>query len=112
MNAAQGDGKSLREHLLAVERVTGIRPKELDELVELPQEFIFLWNDFVNLSSTRPSGFGISAISFTEIDAYARLYNIEYDPWQLDMLRKFDSVAMQVYSEEQKKEANKKSNTK
>lgn len=112
MNATQGDGKSLREHLLAVERVTGIKPKELDELVSLPEEFIFLWNDFVNLSSTRSGGFSISPISYLEIYAYSKLYGIKYDPWQLDIIRKFDSVAMQIYSEEQKKEANKKSNTK
>jgi hypothetical protein len=35
------------------------------------------------------------------------LYGIEYDPWQLDVLRKFDNIALEIYSEEQKKEQKK-----
>ena len=93
--------------MLAVQRITGQKPKELEELVELPEQYIFLWNDFVNLASTRSSGFGISAISYSEIQAYADLYGIEYDPWQLDVLRKFDNIALEIYSEEQKKEQKK-----
>ena len=40
LNETQGDGLSTREHLASVEKITGRKPKELEDLIELPSEYI------------------------------------------------------------------------
>ena len=47
-----GDGFTTREHLASVEKITGRKPKELEDLIELPSEYIKVWEDFINLSSS------------------------------------------------------------
>lgn len=90
-----------------VQRITGKVPKELEELLELPPEFTYIWQDFLLLNSTRPAGFGVSPITYTEIKSYADLHGYEYDPWEVQLIKLFDNTALKHYSEQQKKESSK-----
>lgn len=104
-----GKGNTLRDQLMSVWRQTGIKPKQLDELPELPESCYHLWKIFIDLHNTRQnSGFGVSPISYLEIEAYSRLYSIELDPWELDLLKKFDSEVLAIIAEEQNKTAKNK----
>ena len=94
--------------MLAIEKQIGIKPKELEDLVELPECFVHCWMDFVNLSSTRPVGMGASPITYSEILAYSTLNNIDYDPWEIQVIKLFDRTALDMYNAENAKEMKKK----
>lgn len=64
--------------------------------------------DFVNLSSTRPVGMGASPITYSEILAYSTLNNIDYDPWEIQVIKLFDRTALDMYNAENAKEMKKK----
>lgn len=103
LNETQGDGLSTREHLASVEKITGRKPKELEDLIELPSEYIKVWEDFINLSSSRPSGFGISPISYTEIMNYSILMGVELEPWEVQVIKVFDRVTIEEINKQNKK---------
>lgn len=64
--------------------------------------------DFVNLSSTRPVGMGVSPITYSEILAYSTLNNIDYDPWEIQVIKLFDRTTLDLYNAENAKEMKKK----
>lgn len=103
LSETQSDGKSLKEHLLNVQKQLGFVPKELQNLKELPLQFKYVWEDFLMLSSSRPAGFGISPISFSEIKAYADLNGFEFEPWEVQVIKLFDNKALSHYSKQQAK---------
>ena len=78
--------------------MTGQKPKELDELIQLPEEFWEVWYWFLNLHSTRPIGIGIGSITYTEIINYFRLYDIEPEPWEIDLIKIFDNIAIEYHN--------------
>lgn len=87
-----------------MERQTGIRPKELDDLIECPEEYKYIWDWFVELDSTRSgSGFGVNPIPFSEMVAYFTLLNVEPDAFEIVALRMLDRVAMNHYRKEMEK---------
>lgn len=94
----------MKEHLLSVQKQLGFTPKELQNLKELPLQYKYVWEDFLILSSSRPAGFGISPISFSEIKAYSDLNGIDLEPWEVQVIKLFDNKALVHYS---KKQANK-----
>lgn len=87
--------------MLAVERQTGIRPKELDDLPELPKCFALVWEDYLNLNRTRSSGFGPGAITYTEIKNYFDLRGIDPECWEVDLIKLFDGLALSAYSSQE-----------
>lgn len=105
LNETQSDGLSTREHLASVEKITGRKPKELEELIELPNEFKKVWEDFICLSSSRPSGFGISPISYTEIMNYSILMGVEFEPWEVQVIKIFDRVTIEEINKQNKKQS-------
>lgn len=50
------------------------------------------WNTFWALHSTRQQSAmgGFQPISFTEIDAYARLMQVQFEPWEIEVLKAMD----------------------
>jgi len=102
------DGASLKDHLLLIHKNTGKKPKELENLIELPPEFTKVWEDFINLSSSRQSGFGISPLSYTEIKNYGDLMGIEFEPWEVNMIKLFDRVTVAEVNKQQEKKAKSK----
>ena len=96
---------SIRAKLESVWRQTGRKPKELEELKEMPEAFAPLWEDFINLNNTRTSnGFGANAISYAEIQAYYKLNQIYVQPWEIQVLRYFDNIVLNVYAKQMEKE--------
>lgn len=88
---------------------TGVRPQELDDLVELPESCYESWKVFVELHDARGSnGFGINPISYQDLLAYCQLTHTYLEPWEVDLIRKFDREALKVYQEQARREQNKK----
>lgn len=55
------------------------------------------------LNSCRTSnGFGVNALQYSEIKAYYDLIQIKPQAWEIEVLRAFDSIALQVFAETQK----------
>lgn len=55
---------------------------------------------------------GFSTITYSEIHAYFTLLQIDVEPWEIEVIKAFDRVALEVASEQQAKrerEKNKKS---
>lgn len=107
MNSSSSSGSTI-DQLNSVWRQTGIKPKELDEMVELPEVFQEIWSWLVKLNQTRAVGFGISCITFTEMKAFFDLYRIEPEEWELFVLERFDRVAVETLASEQEKRNKKK----
>jgi hypothetical protein len=103
LSAIQKDGKTLREHLEAVERLTKKKPKELIEQVELPESMSEYWEWFTALNKSRSSGFGASPITYTEMVSYFSLIGIEPEKWEIDIVKMFDSIALSSAREQEEK---------
>lgn len=84
--------------------MTGFKPAELENLLEMPNCFRAIWAWFLDLNSTRPAGFGVSSITFTEMQSYFNLMGIEPESWEIGILRLFDNIACQEFSKQQKKQ--------
>jgi hypothetical protein len=90
--------------LESVWRQTGHKPKELSDLLTLPDSCSYVWSYFKDLHTTRTgNGFGASPITFTEMKAYFDLLQIEPDEWELVLLRKFDNLALDIFAKAQEK---------
>jgi len=66
------------------------------------------WNWFLRLSNRRPSGMGISAISYTEMRNFFELINVSPESYEIEIIEAFDRVAMRHYSKQEEKELKKK----
>lgn len=95
LNAAGKDGKSLRETLQAVERMTGRMPPEGINPVEFPEFLSELWGWFTRLNAGRGRGFGMQPITEQEIGWFFHNRRIRPQLWQLDALRTLDLVSME-----------------
>ena len=104
MSEVQADGKTLRENLLNVQRQLKRTPKELEDLVELPECMQEYWMWFIRLSNRRPSGMGVSAIPYSEMLAFFELLGVIPEPYEITVIEMFDSVAMKHYQKQQEKE--------
>ena len=65
--------------------------------------FEFYLDAFRELSTCRPSGFGLSPIPFTAIVEYAKIYNIQEFNEFLDYIRLMDSELLRLESSNQNK---------
>lgn len=98
----------MRAKLESVWRQTGVKPKELEDLAELPDVFRYIWQDFLMLNSARTSnGFGVNPLQYSEILSYGTLQGITFQPWEVEVLRVLDNTVMQVYADKQKQESKK-----
>lgn len=88
------DGKSLRETLQTVERMTRRRPAELDNPHPLSPLVAHLWLRFCELAGARQGGFGPQPILWQEIESYARQMGLAMQRWELRALRALDRLAM------------------
>lgn len=98
----QKDGATLRQHLMMAYHSSGVMPGELRDAPELPQNARHVWMWFMELNRARPSsGFGASAISFMEIESWARLTHTLIEPWEIRALCLLD----ETFLNEMRKEA-------
>ena len=65
----------------------------------------YIWRDyFLDLHSSRSSGgFGVNALSYTEIDAWARLSRTAITPNELGMIKQLDGIYMAHQAKQQAK---------
>lgn len=108
LSETQPDGNTLRDALLNVQRQIGRVPKELEDLVELPECMQEYWSWFLRLSNRRPQGMGVSAISYSEMLAFFELIGVVPEGYEIEVLEAFDRVALKHYSKQQEKDKNKK----
>lgn len=90
---------------MSVWRQTGVKPKELDELVEMPDCFAECWFWFLRLNARRTgTGFGANPIQYSEIKSFFDLEGYEPMAWEVQMIEQFDNTFLQVMNENLKKE--------
>jgi hypothetical protein len=78
----------------------------------LPPELEYLWEYYRQLAITRRNyGWGGTGITYAEIDAWGRLYNVSLDPWELEAILKVDSVYLAVAAEVEAKRKQQQGNT-
>lgn len=83
----------MRDHLLSVWKQNGEMPRRLADSPELPAVLDPLWNDFLELHTSRGSnGFGPARIGFVDIDAWQRVGKVTLRPWQIDAIRRADAA--------------------
>lgn len=85
----QKDGRTLREHLEAVEEQVGT---ELQELIgpPMPHVAVHIWEMFVDLHSGRGGGYGPSPLSWMEIESWQRMTRTTVQRWELRAIREID----------------------
>jgi hypothetical protein len=88
----QSDGKSLKDHLEALQRFSGKRDSRLDT-TQIPTAGFFLWKTFWSLSARRTSnGFGPNPLMFSEVQAYTELFEETLGPRELEILFQMDDA--------------------
>lgn len=80
------------------------KPKELEELIELPECMSEYWQWFLKLNARRPSGMGVSAIPYSEMLAFFSLNGLTPDPYEIEAIELFDKIALKEFSEQSEKE--------
>lgn len=95
LNKRDKDGKSLRETLEVVERMTGQMPEEGINPVEFPDLLYDLWHWFLRMNAGRCSGMGPAPITEQEIGWFFRNRKIAPEVWQLDAIRMLDGIALE-----------------
>ena len=93
--------------MLNVQRQLGRVPKELEDLVELPECMNEYWAWFLRLSNRRPSGMGLSTIPYSEMQAFFELIGVVPEPYEIEVIEAFDRIAMKYFSDQQEKEKQK-----
>lgn len=95
LEVRQKDGYSLRKHLQAAWRASGIKPDELCNLPVIPELAKYLWDYFIELHNRRTNyGWGHVPLTFIEIDAWERKTRRTLDPWELKALLEIDGAYM------------------
>jgi hypothetical protein len=95
LDKSLGDGSTLRETLLFQQRMYGFTDPRLKEK-PLSYIAIPLWNTFWTLHNTRQATqFGFQPITYLEIDAYSRLMQAEFEPYEVEILKKMDMAFLQ-----------------
>lgn len=70
----------------------------------------YVWRCFIELNNARSgTGYGINPISYTEIDCYFRLQQVVPDEWEVQTIKRLDSIAMQAYADKAEAEQKKSS---
>lgn len=71
----------------------------------------YIWKYFTDLNKKRlGTGYGPLCLQYSEIQSYFNLLNIEYEPFEVEVIMLLDDVAMEHYNTQLEKENNKKKN--
>lgn len=65
------------------------------------------WHWFLRLSNRRPTGMGISAISYSEMLSFFELIGVVPESYEIEVIEAFDRVALKHYAKQQEKEQKK-----
>ena len=106
---AGAGGASQRDHILEACRQTGKTPEELgypessleDEEMPIPEDGLYLWFFFQELCGGRGNnGFGPTALSWSDMEAWARLTSAPLSPYEVLTLRSMDAAFLAAYAKE------------
>ena len=106
---AGAGGASQRDHILEACRQTGKTPEELgypeisleDEDIPIPEDGLYLWFFFQELCGGRGNnGFGPTALSWSDMEAWARLTSAPLSPYEVLTLRSMDAAFLAAYAKE------------
>lgn len=95
------DGATLRTHLQRMAYSSGKVDPRL-EAEPLPAAVLALWEAFLILASTRRAGMSAHPLTMVDIEAWCRMSNIRFTPWELETLIALDSVAMSAAAKNRK----------
>jgi hypothetical protein len=73
----------------------------------LPSCAAHIWGWFQQLTGKRTAGMSINPITYSDIDAWSRLYGIRPKAWELDALSAIDAAFMNSVHEEQQQKVKK-----
>lgn len=71
-------------------------------LGQIPPAAQALWEAFCSLTTHRRVGFGLSPLTFVDIEAWCRLNGVDLTPWELDTLLQLDAKTLQLAAEHQR----------
>lgn len=95
------DGATYREHMLAAERA-GRDTGELD-IRPIPSDCDQVLETFWALRrSAGSNGFAANAISFGALADWQRLYGVQLEPMEIDLILAMDSAALAAFAEKKK----------
>lgn len=96
LDGPKKDGSTLRDHYKHVERHTG--KQMFDEPIP-PQESAHIWEWFWELNPSRSSGAmgDPGALTFSEIDAWARLTLATPEHWEVMAIKQMDTAFLTAY---------------
>ena len=96
LSAVMEDGCSLRAHLEAIERATGTKPPELEQVRELPKLASYIWGYFCEMHRCRNyTGAAYSRITHSQILDYCRLKKISMSQYEINAIERIDSIWME-----------------
>jgi hypothetical protein len=104
LSEKQKDGSTLRDALTSLYRNHGISDPLL-EPIEFAASMIYLWEHFLNLNSTRPSGMSIGSITYSEIKAYCDMNGLSFSPFEVRIIKMLDRVFLDHYNKQSEKES-------
>lgn len=96
MSKPDSKGVSLRKSLESVQKFAGIRPPELDQVVELPPLCIDWWLLWLELDKGRQTGQAIMAVTWSDMEAWARLTRRKLSLLDVEAIRAVDCVYVSV----------------
>ena len=94
------DGVSRRAKLEKV-AAKGPRAKSLD--VEIPKGALDAWELWLDLNNGRSVGFGISTLSWLDIEAWSRIRDRKLTHTELELIRTIDRAFVQVQNAKESK---------
>ena len=99
------DGRTNNDRYIKIEEDTGLYPGP--DLI-IPYDAIYLWEYFIELSTSRSGGFGPAPITYVELKAWSDLTGIVPAAWEVSIIKKMDSKYLEIVNELDKKKAKKK----
>ena len=63
-----------------------------------PTALLHIWGMYLKVSARRQSGMGFNPITYTELDSFLRLSNLELKQWEIDLFFAIDDLARSVFS--------------
>lgn len=92
LSMPEQDGKSKFEHLSFIEKTTGKKPQELQDLPVVPLAGQYIIDIFYNLNNSRQfNDSGPCKLSLFEIKNWSDLYNVELSPFEIDTIQRLDN---------------------
>jgi hypothetical protein len=97
----QKDGCSYRDHLKLIEERSGKIQEEL-HFDPIPNSCLHVWEWFLQLDSSRQSGMQANPISFSDIQAFFQLHNVQPDDWEISLIKQLDRIALKHHNKPSK----------